>query len=61
MASPPGENSIECGDRVSGSGHGDCVERFKEARGGGQERGIEGAAGCGDDLTATARYAVRGQ
>lgn len=35
MTSPPGENGVECGDRVSGSGHGDCVERFKEARGGG--------------------------
>ena len=37
MTSPPGENSIEGGDGVSGSGHRDGVKRFEKARGGGQK------------------------
>lgn len=61
MASPPGENGVECGDRVSGSGHGDCVKRFEEAGGGGKEGGIKSAAGRGDYLTTTAGDAVGGQ
>lgn len=37
MAAAPREDRVECGDRVSGAGHGDEVERFEEARRRGQE------------------------
>ena len=37
MAASFGEDGVECGDGVGGAGHGDGVERFEEAGGGGQE------------------------
>ena len=61
MASPPGENGVEGGDRVGGSGHGDGVKGFEEARGGGQEGRVQSAAGCGNDLTAPTGDAVGGE
>ena len=60
VASSSGENGVECRDRVGGAGHGDGVERFEEARGGGQEGRVESAAGGRDDLTAAAGDAVGG-
>ena len=60
VAASSGEDGVECGDGVGGAGHGDRVEGFEEAGRGGQEGRVEGAAGCGDDLAATAGDAVGG-
>lgn len=61
VAPAAGEDGVEGGDGVGGAGHGDGVEGFHEARGGGQEGRVDGAAGGGDDLAAAAEDGFGGE
>ena len=61
MAAAAGEDGVEGGDGVGGTGHGDEVEGFEKARGGGEEGGVECAAGGGDYLASAAGYGFRGE
>lgn len=54
MAASAGEDGVEGGDGVGGSGHGDEVEGFEEAGGGGEEGGVECPPRGGDYLAAAA-------
>ena len=60
VASTPGEDGVEGGDGVGGSGHRDGVEGFEEAGGGGQEGRVKSTARGGDYLATAARDAIGG-
>ncbi|KAI4150679.1 MAG: hypothetical protein LQ340_003954, partial [Diploschistes diacapsis] len=55
------EDGVDGRDRVGGAGHGDGVEGFHQARGGGEERRVDGSARRGDDLAAAPRDGVCGE
>lgn len=54
MTAAPREDGVEGRDGVGRAGHANEVQGFEEAGGGGQEGGVEGAAGCGDYLAGAA-------
>ena len=56
-----GQDGVERGDGVRGAGHGYGVEGLEQARGGGEEGGVQRAARGGDYLAAAAGDGVGGE
>lgn len=61
VSAPPREDGVEGRDGIGGAGHGDQVQRFEQARGRRQERGVERAARGRDDLARAAGDGVGGE